>query len=228
VWETIWDTGLLDQHETVQALHQFMFVGEAVRKQVSDLSGGERTRLALCRLLVTKPNLLLLDEPTNHLDLASREAVERALRNYPGAVIVVSHDRYFLEAVATRLLELGPRGHRFFDGGYRRYRETFPARTPAAPPKRPAAVTARSNGAGTAGGKQRALSPAKRLPKLEGEIARAEARLKEITALLGDASTWTDGDASALSAEYETLNHGLETLYGEWAEIAELAGDAAP
>src|SRR3712207_9464368 len=64
-----------------------------------------RTRLALCKLLVTNPNLLLLDEPTNHLDISSREAVERALCSFPGAVVVVSHGRYFLEAVATRLLE---------------------------------------------------------------------------------------------------------------------------
>src|SRR5206468_7160621 len=109
---------------------------------------GERTRLALCKLLAAKPNLLLLDEPTNHLDIPSREAVERALRSYPGAVVAVSHDRYFLEAVATRILEIRPGAHRFFDGSYRRYRETLrPAAAPAAPRKSsapPPAPAARS------------------------------------------------------------------------------------
>ncbi|HTE20252.1 MAG TPA: ATP-binding cassette domain-containing protein, partial [Armatimonadota bacterium] len=203
--------------ETMQALHQFLFSGDALQKPVSVLSGGERTRLALCKLLATKPNLLLLDEPTNHLDIPSREAVERALRNYPGAVVVVSHDRYFLEAVATRLLEIRPAGHRLFDGSYRRYRETFTPRGPAAPARKPAAKQAAPPP------KTRAASPAKRLPKLEAEIQRMEERLKQVTAMLSDATTWTDGQPGELSAEYEALNAGLETLYADWAEVAESA-----
>ncbi len=219
VWETIWDTGELDLTHTMQALHQFLFAGEAVEKRVGDLSGGERTRLALCKLLVTRPNLLLLDEPTNHLDIASREAVERALQSYPGAVIVVSHDRYFLEAVATRLLEIRPEAHRFYDGSYRRYRESL---------KKPASGTQPSKkpvqNAPAPPPKTRGVSPSRRLPKLEAEISQAEARVKEITALLSDASTWTSGtDAGALSGEYDGLQAKLEALYAEWAELAELA-----
>ena len=218
VWDTIWDTGELDLTHSMQALHQFLFAGDAIEKQVGDLSGGERTRLALCKLLVTKPNLLLLDEPTNHLDIASREAVERALQHYPGAVIVVSHDRYFLEAVATRLLEIRPECHRFYDGSYRRYRETL--KKPASntqPPKKPVQNTQ------APASKSRAVSPSKRLPKLEAEIAQAEARVKEITALLADAATWSNGtDANALSAEYDALHAKLEALMAEWEEISEL------
>lgn len=215
VWETLWETGELDQHQAMQALHQFLFIGDAISKQVADLSGGERTRLALCCMLVSRPNLLLLDEPTNHLDIPSREAVERALRNYGGAIVTVSHDRYFLEAVATRLLELRPVGHRFFDGSYRRYRETFPSRAVTTPPKKASAAPAPA--------RSRAVSPSKRLPKLEAEIAQAEARLKEITAALGDAATWKDSkDSAALSAEYEALTAAIERLYAEWAELAEL------
>jgi ATP-binding cassette subfamily F protein 3 len=222
VFETLWDTGAVDNQQVLQVLHQFLFAGDAVNKQVADLSGGERTRLALCKLLVTKPNLLLLDEPTNHLDIASREAVERALRSYPGAVVVVSHDRYFLEAVATRLLEIRPRGIRHFDGSYARYRETLlPRTTVAAKP----AAKAKPAASPAASGKPRSASPAKRLPKLEAEIAAAEARMTQITELLGDAATWTsDRDPVALSAEYDTLTVALETLYAEWAEVAELAG----
>jgi ATP-binding cassette subfamily F protein 3 len=222
VFETLWDTGAVDNQQVLQVLHQFLFAGDAVNKQVADLSGGERTRLALCKLLVTKPNLLLLDEPTNHLDIASREAVERALRTYPGAVVVVSHDRYFLEAVATRLLEIRPRGIRHFDGSYARYRETLlPRTTPVARP----VAKARASAPPPAAGKPRSASPAKRLPKLEAEIATLEARMTQITELLGDASTWTsDRDPVALSAEYEKLTSQLELLYAEWEEVAELAG----
>jgi ATP-binding cassette, subfamily F, member 3 len=191
-------------------------VGDAIHKHVGDLSGGERTRLALCKLLVTRPNLLLLDEPTNHLDIASREAVERALRSYPGALVVVSHDRYFLEAVATRMLEIRPGAHRFIDGGYREYRErSKPQTAPSVAPRKAMAAAPPL--------KTRTVSPSKRLPKLEAEIAHAEARMKEITALLSDAATWSDGStAGELSSEYDTLNAQLETLYAEWAEVAEL------
>jgi len=217
VWDTIWDTGAVDQHQARQALHQFLFVGSAIEKHVGDLSGGERTRLALCQMLVMKPNLLILDEPTNHLDLPSREAIERALKGYPGAVVVVSHDRYFLEAVATRMLEIRTGVHRLFEGSYRRYRERFAA-PPAPAPSRKAAPPPPT--------RTRAVSPAKRLPKLEKEIAASELRLKEVTALLSDSATWTSGNtgsagsAVGLNEEYETLNATLAALYAEWEELA--------
>jgi len=224
VYETLWDTGAVDNTQVLQVLHQFLFAGDAVNKQVADLSGGERTRLALCKLLVMKPNLLLLDEPTNHLDIASREAVERVLRTYPGAVVVVSHDRYFLEAVATRLLEIRPRGIRSFDGSYARYREQILPQP--APVSRPAQKT-KPGASPPPTGRPRSASPAKRLPKLESEIAVLEKRMTEVTELLGDASTWiSDGDPAALSTEYEKLTASLEALYAEWAEVAELAGAA--
>ena len=222
VWETIWETGALDNRSTLQALHQFLFAGDAVNKLVADLSGGERTRLALCKLLVSRPNLLLLDEPTNHLDIPSREAIERALRNHPGAVVVVSHDRYFLEAVATHLLVLGRGTHRFFDGNYRRFVETQAAAAmPSAPPKKV------SRQAAQAPVRVRPVTAAKRLQKLETEIGNHETRLKEVTALLSDAATWTNGtggsDAGSLTQEYESLNATLESLYAEWATLAEQA-----
>lgn len=216
VWETIWNTGALDNQHTMQALHQFLFSGDEINKEVADLSGGERTRLALCKLLVTRPNLLLLDEPTNHLDIRSREAVEQALQSFPGAVVMVSHDRYFLEAAATRILEIRPGIHRLFDGNFRQYRDRLQRPTPAAPPRKAAAAAPPP--------KTRTVSPSKRLPKLEAEIARHESRIKEITALLSDAATWTGAaDPAALSEEYEKLNQSLEELLLEWTEIAEAA-----
>jgi ATP-binding cassette subfamily F protein 3 len=220
VWETLWDTGALNLPETIQVLHQFLFIGDAVEKKVGDLSGGERTRLALCRLLVSRPNLLLLDEPTNHLDLPTREVLEQALRAYTGALVVVSHDRYFLSAVATRVLELRDGMHRHFTGTFQQWRER--AAAGVAPAVR-GAPARRSTPAAPPPERPRKLSPARRLPRLEAEIAQREERLKAVTALLGEAATWTAGNATELNAEYESLNGDLEALYAEWAEVAEQA-----
>jgi ATP-binding cassette, subfamily F, member 3 len=217
VWESVWSTGETDNTRTIQVLHQFLFVGSDLEKPVSVLSGGERTRLALCRMLVAAPNLLLLDEPTNHLDLPSREALERALTEYPGTIAVVTHDRYFLDAVATRMLEIRPGGHRLFDGGYRQYRQRI---TPPAPPSAPA----KPKSAVPAPRRARSISPTKRLPRLESEIAELEARLQSVTAQLADAATWTGGDeGTLLQAEYGELGNRLEALYAEWEELAALA-----
>ena len=109
--DELWDAyPRLTETEIRNALGQFRFVGEDVYKTVSVLSGGERARLTLCKLILSRMNLLILDEPTNHLDIDSREALEGALSAFDGTVIAVSHDRYFIEKLATRILEIAP-GH---------------------------------------------------------------------------------------------------------------------
>ncbi len=95
-----------------------LFRGDDVDKQISLLSGGERARVALCILLLDKPNVLVLAEPTNHLDIASREALEETLKDFAGTILCVSHDRYFLDQVAQRLLVLQPPGIADFEGNY--------------------------------------------------------------------------------------------------------------
>lgn len=211
VWETLWDTGAVTEQEGRQALHQFLFMGAALDRQVGDLSGGERTRLALCRALVTCPNLLLLDEPTNHLDLPAREAVERALCAYNGAVVVVSHDRYLLDAVATRVIEIREGKTLVVDGGYSRYRELVaPRRAPTpTPPARPGAS------------RRRPAPPSRRLPRLEQEIAELEAQQRELERSLVSMDSWRPGaQTSKLTAEYEGLAERLAGLYREWEEVA--------
>ena len=109
VLNELWDAyPQMKETDVRNALGQFRFVGEDVFKQVSVLSGGERARLTLCKLILSRMNLLILDEPTNHLDIDSREALETALEQFDGTIVAVSHDRYFIEKLATRILEICP------------------------------------------------------------------------------------------------------------------------
>ncbi|MEG0371894.1 MAG: ATP-binding cassette domain-containing protein, partial [Clostridium sp.] len=105
--DEIWDAyPSMSVKDVRSALASFLFTGDDVFKQISLLSGGEKCRLALLKLMLSKPNLLLLDEPTNHLDILSREALEDALLSYDGTIFVISHDRYFLNKIINRILEL--------------------------------------------------------------------------------------------------------------------------
>jgi ATP-binding cassette, subfamily F, member 3 len=127
-------------------LAQFLFFGDDVYKKVIDLSGGEKGRLALAKLIYSRVNVLVLDEPTNHLDIPSREALEEALDSYDGTIITISHDRYFLDRVATQILALDGRGTaEHYDGDYTQYHDWHAAKVAAAGAA--AANTATSNAA---------------------------------------------------------------------------------
>jgi ATP-binding cassette subfamily F protein 3 len=105
-------------------LAKFLFTGDDVYKHVRDLSGGEKGRLALAKLIYSRVNVLVLDEPTNHLDIPSREALEEALSAYEGTIVTISHDRYFLDRVATQILALdGVGGAEHYDGDYTEYHD---------------------------------------------------------------------------------------------------------
>ncbi|MCD9023609.1 ABC-F family ATP-binding cassette domain-containing protein [Cohnella silvisoli] len=119
VLEEVWSAFvMLPEAEIRTVLGNFLFSGDDVRKKVSALSGGEKARVALSKLMLRKANVLLLDEPTNHLDLMSREVLEAALDEYDGTLIFVSHDRYFLNRIADRIVELAPDGAEHFLGNY--------------------------------------------------------------------------------------------------------------
>ncbi|MBQ4044432.1 MAG: ABC-F family ATP-binding cassette domain-containing protein [Clostridia bacterium] len=124
VLEELWSTyPTLTQTEIRNTLALFLFRGDDIEKTVSVLSGGERARLTLAKLILSKMNLLILDEPTNHLDIQSREALETALSGFDGTIIAVSHDRYFTSKLATRILAMDPAGSMDFRGTYEEYRE---------------------------------------------------------------------------------------------------------
>lgn len=103
------------------ALGSFLFSQEDVEKKMGQLSGGEKVRLALCKMFQTKPNLLILDEPTNHMDMAGKEALEQMLKEFPGTVLFVSHDRYFISQIATGILDFGEDKVTQYDCGYEEY-----------------------------------------------------------------------------------------------------------
>ena len=115
----------LTQTQVRNALAVFLFTGDDVFKQISSLSGGERARIALLKLMLSGCNFLLLDEPTNHLDAASREALEQALMSYPGTLLMVSHDRYFINRLADRILYMEKGKLLDFDGDYDYFKQHY-------------------------------------------------------------------------------------------------------
>jgi ATP-binding cassette subfamily F protein 3 len=199
-------------------LGRFLFSGEAAEKPVDGLSGGEMRRLSLACLVASGANVLVLDEPTNHLDLESREALESALQDFPGSVLLVSHDRALLDAVGSRTVSVEDGTLRSYVGGwpeYVRVREERAAlaKAPKAAPAPAPKAAAPSNGA---------PKPSKKQVKdLEGRIERAEGEIARLEEELADPSAWND----PRSAEKSTKRHSrakkeLEALYAEWESVA--------
>jgi ATP-binding cassette subfamily F protein 3 len=191
-------------------LGRFLFSGEQVEKPVSVLSGGERRRLALARIVVSGANFLVLDEPTNHLDIESREALEDALTEYTGTVLLVSHDRALIEALATRTIAIEDGHLRLRDGAFGEYaRDHEPAvdrpKAKAPPPKPKPAQTRPS---------QRSAREAARI---EQQIQTLEEELGGIEARLSQPEAYADPDAlSEDGLRHRSLQEELAHLYREW------------
>jgi len=228
-------------------LAKFLFTGDDVYKHVRDLSGGEKGRLALAKLIYSRVNVLVLDEPTNHLDIPSREALEEALSVYEGTIVTISHDRYFLDRVATQILALdGVGGAEHYDGDYTEYHDwklgvresgeiavaaesenlvnvvSAPASVTSEPPK-VARKPAPAPGPKKPGVKViKKKKPDERTPELvESEVSRAEQRLNEISEQMGTPEVVRDADRLiALNEEYQQTEARLRTLYEEWDRVA--------
>jgi ATP-binding cassette subfamily F protein 3 len=186
-------------------LGRFLFTGDEVFKRVAMLSGGERQRLSLAKLLLDEPNLLLLDEPTNHLDIPSREALEAALREFTGTMIVATHDRYLLERLATRILTVGDRGVADFRGTYHELRERR-AKEVARPGPSRSRATKRS---------KTPVEPATpTFDEVAAQITAAERERDEAGTWLGDPDLYRDPErAKAMRLRYEEAERRLEDLY---------------
>lgn len=207
-------------------LGRFLFSGDDVFKRVGDLSGGERSRVALAQLTLLPGNLLILDEPTNHLDIGAREALEGVLKEYPGAILFVSHDRYFIDALADKVWHVEQGRIREYLGGYSDFvaareaaaavsSEAQAARAPAPPPT--AARPAAPPEATAPHERQRK----KRLAALEAEVALLEQELGRLKADLERASAARDVPRiTALGTQYAELETLLAAKYDQWAELA--------
>jgi ATP-binding cassette, subfamily F, member 3 len=222
-------------------LGSLLFSGDEVLTPVAALSGGERARLALGRLALDSTNLLLLDEPSNHLDIPAQEVLEEALRQYPGAVVLVSHDRALIDALATRVWSLEPPGDggpaevREVLGGYsdllRARRGEAPAPAAAAPAtagrraspgRAPARAPDRSPGGEERRERARERSRTAEVRRLEADIAATEAELAEVRRRLGDPATFADPGAGAEAGrQHDRLVGALAELYDRWSEMAD-------
>jgi ATP-binding cassette subfamily F protein 3 len=237
---------MADNGELRGFLSRFLFVGEDVFKLVGDLSGGEKGRLALAKLIYSRKNVLILDEPTNHLDIPAREALETALDEYDGTIITVSHDRFFLDKIATQILSFEENGVDVFNGNYTEYhdwrvlRDAGVSRDAGSGERGDAGKMgdAEIEGRGDVGSERRgeAVTLSKnelnrlekriaeiesRLPMLEDEIAKlsAELSLPEVAA---DYSRLQD-----LTRQLEEKQNESKRLYKEWEECEESRASAA-
>jgi ATP-binding cassette, subfamily F, member 3 len=208
--------------EIREYLAKFLFTGDDVFKRVGMLSGGERGRLALARLALQGANLLLLDEPTNHLDLPSQEVLQAILSNFNGTILLVSHDRYLIDALATQIWEVIPNqaSLRVFSGTYSEYKIARQAdgRAPeeAAPAKRKEEPRRQSEGLSKFEQRRRQ----QRIEAIEAEISKLEAQMAKITRQLENPPT-DPVKVQQLGEEYNRLQQALEERMNVWAELAE-------
>ncbi len=219
--EQLWDAyPSLTETALRNSLAAFLFRGDEVFKPVSQLSGGEKARLLLLKLMLAHDNVLLLDEPTNHLDIASREALEDALQGYEGTMLIVSHDRYFINRMATRILHLEEHGCVSYDGDYDAYTEKRAAVLPTAQQaeKAPVKENAYQQRKERESQKRKAAT---RVRRAEEAIAACEEDIAALTAQLElpeNAADYTK--VSELSAQLDEKNAELDARLSEW-EIAQ-------
>lgn len=224
VIDEVWDAyPELNQTAVRNALAAFLFQGEDVFKEISVLSGGEKSRISLLKLMLSKSNFLLLDEPTNHLDMASKEVLEEALSTYTGTVLFVSHDRYFINKVANKVIELTAEGVKVYHGGYDYYlkkRDLFNSSSADNKGKTEDVDSMKNEWLKQKEEKARVRKQQKRLETIEKEIEEAEERIKEIDVLMEQPDIYTDHiKCSELNQEREALQDKIDDLFEEWASL---------
>lgn len=209
---------------------RFGLKGDIVYQKVGSLSGGEKSKVALAKVAALNANVLILDEPTNHLDLWSRAALETALCEFDGTLLFVSHDRYFMDRVATQIFAFEPTRWRLYAGNYsnyidslRRGREEASAESGAAPPA--AKTKGESTGEAAPGQtvRRKRKFPYRKLDDLEAEIARVETQLAQLQEELGNPDLYRDGPrVKKVRETFDGLQAELARLFEHWEEAAEL------
>ena len=227
------ENGYAYRSEVVGVLKGLGFSESDFEKQVDSLSGGQKTRVALGKLLLTKPDIILLDEPTNHLDIVSKEILENALKDYTGTVLYVSHDRYFINQTATRILELTGQTLVNYIGNYDYYLEKKEELTriyaPAADAAAPEEAAAPSEASSTKLDWKAQKEEQARLRKKENELKKTEKRIEELETRdseideeMSKPEVATNvAECVKLSKEKAEIAAELEELYEKWEELAE-------
>ena len=218
----------LTNTEIRNLLAAFLFTGDDVFKQISSLSGGERGRVSLAKLMLSEANFLILDEPTNHLDIVSKEILEEALNNYTGTVLYVSHDRYFINKTATRILDLTNHNLVNYIGNYDYYMEKREELTKIyAPDIQEETIAVQTESSNKSDWKQQKEEQAQKrkrendLKKTEAEIEKLELRDSEIDEEMSKPEVAVDvAKCVALSNEKAEITLKLEELYEKWEELA--------
>ncbi|WMM24131.1 ABC-F family ATP-binding cassette domain-containing protein [Tissierella sp. MB52-C2] len=222
--DEIWDENpTFDHYQIRSILSQFMFIGDDIFKQISDLSGGEKGRLSLLKLMLSNANFLLMDEPTNHLDIDSKEVLEESIINYEGTLFVISHDRYFLNKVADKILELTNEGIKEYLGNYDYYlekknevlyeedEEDEKTKTQVKLEKRKEKELLKEE-----------KFKRKEIKSLEEEISRKETQLEELDNILCDSSIYDKPEKVVeLTKERESIQIELDNLYNQWILLTE-------
>ncbi|MEH7308552.1 ABC transporter ATP-binding protein [Neobacillus drentensis] len=231
VLNELWDDyPLKNEKEIRTVLGNFLFSGDDVLKIVSTLSGGEKARLALAKLMLEKANVLILDEPTNHLDLDSKEVLENALIDYPGTILFVSHDRYFINRIATKVLELSRHGSTEYLGDYDYYlekkleQEELAALAFADSPKKSAQTEDfdKNTYQQDKESKKQERQRKRKLEEVEQRIEELEEQIQEFERQLCDPGVFQNHEkVLEINIKNEKVKAELEQLMEAWAELAE-------
>lgn len=230
VLNELWDAfPRLDLDRVRSVLALFLFTGDDVYKKISMLSGGEKGRVSLCKLMLKRDNLLLLDEPTNHLDMDSREVLEGALEDFDGTILTVSHDRYFINRVADRIIEMRPDGVKEYLGNYDDYLEK--KRREEAGLEDAAASGMTKTQLDKQRRKERLLREGKKalekqLEAAEARIADAEKEIQDLETRMADPELYQHPDEARETARrHAELQAGMDALYEEWEALSEAVSE---
>ena len=230
VLNELWDAfPRLDLDRVRSVLALFLFTGDDVYKKISMLSGGEKGRVSLCKLMLKRDNLLLLDDPTNHLDMDSREVLEGALEDFDGTILTVSHDRYFINRVADRIIEMRPDGVKEYLGNYDDYLEK--KRREEAGLEDAAASGMTKTQLDKQRRKERLLREGKKalekqLEAAEARIADAEKEIQDLETRMADPELYQRPDEARETARrHAELQAGMDALYEEWEALSEAVSE---